>query len=65
MLLCMELVAQIALCSITALLLANQSDGTTVSGCADLVEADESCVGFQNQLVLTIAIEPKWQTLFC
>jgi hypothetical protein len=60
----MELVAQIAPSNITVHLLANRSDGTTVSGCADLEEADENCVGFQNQLVHTIVIEPKWPILF-
>jgi hypothetical protein len=59
----MELVAQIAPSNITVHLLANQSGGTTVSGCADPEEADESCVGFQNQWVHTIAIEPKWRIL--
>jgi len=57
-------VAQTAPCNITVLLPASQSGGTTVSGCADLVEADENCVGFQNQLAHTTVIEPKWQILF-
>jgi hypothetical protein len=61
----MERVVQTAPCNITARLPASQSGGTTVSGCADLVAADENCVGFQNQLVHMTAIEPKWQILFC
>jgi hypothetical protein len=60
-----ERVVQTALCNTTARLPANQSDGTTESGCADLVEADENCVGFQNRLAHTTAIEPKWPILCC
>jgi hypothetical protein len=59
----MARVAQTAPCSIIAHLPASQLVGTTVSGCADLAEADESCVGFQNQLAPTTVIEPKWQIL--
>ena len=62
---CMELVVQIVPCSIIAHLLASQSVGMTASGCAGLAEADENCVGFLNQLVLTTVIEPKWQILCC
>jgi hypothetical protein len=65
MLRCTAQVAQTALSSITVRLLANQSVGMTVSGCADQVEADANCVGFPNQLVHTTATEPKWPTLCC
>jgi hypothetical protein len=61
----MEQVAQTAPCSIIAHLLGSQLVGTTVSGCADLAEADESCVGFQNQLAHTTVIGLQWLILCC
>jgi hypothetical protein len=61
----MAQVAQTAPFSIIAHLPASQLVGTTVSGCADLAEADESCVGFQNQLAHTTVTEPKWLIPFC
>jgi hypothetical protein len=64
MLRCMEQVVQTAPFNTTAHLPANQSVGTMVSGCVDQAEADENCVGFQNQSAHTTAIEPKWQILF-
>jgi hypothetical protein len=65
MLHCTAQVAQTALFSIIVRLLANQSVGMTVSGCAGLVEADVNCAGFLNQLAHTTATEPKWRTLCC
>jgi hypothetical protein len=60
-----ERVVQTALFNIIARLLVNRLGGTMVNGCVDLVAADESSVGFQNQLAHTTAIEPKWLILFC
>jgi hypothetical protein len=61
----MARVVQTAPFSIIAHLPASQLVGTTVNGCADLAEADENCVGFQNQLAPTTVTEPKWLIPFC
>jgi hypothetical protein len=61
----MAQVVQTAPCSIIAHLPASQLVGTMVSGCVDQVEADENCVGFQNQLAHTTVTEPKWLIPFC
>jgi hypothetical protein len=59
----MAQVVQTAPFSIIVHLPASQLVGTTVSGCADLAEADENCVGFQNRLVPTTVIGLQWQIL--
>jgi hypothetical protein len=61
----MEQVAQTAPCSIIAHLPTSQLVGTMVSGYADLAEADESYVGFQNQLAHTTVIGLQWLILCC
>jgi hypothetical protein len=50
--------------SITEHYRGNQSVGMMVSGCVVRQEADENCVGFQNQLVRTTVIAPNYLIRF-